>query len=339
MKKIVCLLMASMVTIVCITACRVNPQGNEVPLGNTVGSSESKPLNSSDAVGGSKTPESTGSSEVIDDNEEKNEYHSLTSLPAVGEYTDRLGDSFKVRRSMLNDVEKQLYDQFLPYVLSYTPFSVDYRDMDYDVESLMIALKAIRNDYPETWMYFADGTGFDNFTGNSVSHGSMYYNINRWYLLGREEFDKEYTSEYIKKVDDKCASILNQMPEGLSTKEKYTWIANYVCSITEYDTDTYIDYMWADGPLMYGKGICQSYSFAYQWLCQKAGLWCITCDGMVDGIGHCWNVVKLDNGKTYYMDLTWADEALDSEVYYYMSYAECLENRTVNDGEWIADGE
>ena len=53
-----------------------------------------------------------------------------------------------------------------------------------------------------------------------------------------------------------------------------------------------------------------------------------------------WNVVKLDNGKTYYMDLTWEDTTTTrpKDYYYFMSYEKCTQSRTIRDGEWIADG-
>jgi hypothetical protein len=59
---------------------------------------------------------------------------------------------------------------------------------------------------------------------------------------------------------------------------------------------------------------------------------------MVGGVGHEWNVVMLDDGQTYYMDLTWADTDTDSEQYYFMTYEQCTKNRDIGDGEWIADG-
>ena len=127
------------------------------------------------------------------------------------------------------------------------------------------------------------------------------------------------------------------MPEVLSVEEQYLWIAERVCEMTQYSLDN--RYIYADGPLLYGKGLCQSYAFAYQWLCQNAGLWCMTCHGMAYGEGHAWNVVKLSDGKTYYMDLTWADGVTEPEIYYFMTYEECVKDHTPDAGEWIADGD
>lgn len=269
-------------------------------------------------------------------NTQDNYVKSLTKLPAVAKYNDRLDETFKIRRSMLNKTEKRLYDKFLPYVLSYTPFTIDYRDMNYELDTLQTALNAIRYDYPETWLYFAEGTEEVTISGEDYyTHGSKYFTLDG--MLG--DFNKKAVVDYISKVDRECDLILEKMPEGLSTKEKYIWIADYICMITEYCDDPDGRYIYADGPILDGKGLCQSYAHAYQWLCQKAGLWCMTCSGIAAGEAHAWNVVKLDDGKTYYADLTWADALNNPFDYYFMSYEQCSKTHTLDVGEWIADGE
>ena len=291
-----------------------------------------------------KSYDETGAIDTQQD-AQKNPVKSLTKLPKVTQYSDRLDDALKVRRSMLTADEQRLYDQFLPYVLSFTSFTIDYKDMDYELKTLKEALKAIRLDYPETWLYFSDGSDLDmslkddnGYYGRFVSYSSTYFSL-EWSEEGIERFDKKFVSDYIGKIDKKCDLILKQMPKGLSVKEKYIWLADYLCAITEYYQDPNGKYIYADGPLLNGKGICQSYAYAYQWLCQKAGLWCTTCSGMSGGVGHCWNIVKLEDQKTYYMDLTWADGVSNPHKFYFMSYDKCTQFHTIDQGEWIADGE
>ena len=321
--------------------------------GSTVSSRNPNGTNSFSGTGStvaSRSPNKTnsynegGNTNNSQANTEDNPTNSRTKLPKVSEYTDRLDDTLKVRRSMLNNTEKQLYDKLLPYVLSYTPFTIDYKDMGYKLESLQKALNAIRHDYPEIWLYFTLGLDMvtverDGEYGVDVVSCSSRYFYLEYTKENMENFNKKNISDYISRIDNACDSILAQMPNGLSTKEKYIWIADYLCLITEYDYEDTNDFLYADGPILYGKGICQSYAFAYQWLCQKAGLWCMLCNGMSGGIGHCWNVVRLDDGKTYYMDLTWADGSNNPNNHYFMSYAKCTQNRTIDEGEWIADGQ
>lgn len=260
------------------------------------------------------------------------------------EYTDRLPDAFKIDRSLLSPIEQELYDRYLPYVLSMTPFVVYYDDMTYDVSCLYNALSAIRKDYPETWLYFADEGIFDfnkrdeNGIPQFVAHGSWYYN-HAFTDEPMDSFDPVRTQEYLARLDVRCEEIVEEMmPSGLSTREKYVWLADYLCATTRYYEDPEGKHLYADGPLFYGIGICQSYAYAYQLLCQKAGLWCTNVEGMVGGIGHCWNAVMLDDGSTYYMDLTWADSTSNTDKYYFMTYSECASERTFDEGQWIADG-
>ena len=295
---------------------------------------------------GNALAETTEPIKTVDsaDNENTSESESSIDSKFPYEYTDRLSDNLKGGRSMLNSVEKEIYDEMLPYVLSYTPYKVDFRNEDYSYKSFSKATRAIYQDYPETWLYYSEEYEYDIDSCDEYGNPSIVYTGASCYFTIQytweniENFDKSAVDSYIKEINTRCDLIISQMPSGLSTKEKYTWLADYICDTTEYFEDE--KYFYADGPLLYGKGICQSYAYAYQWLCQKAGLWCIPCHGYGYGVGHAWNVIMLDDGSTYYMDLTWADGVKDPSYYYFMTYEKCVNTRhTIEDGEWIANGE
>jgi len=341
MKKFLCILMI-MILSASVFACRQEEKNNNSNLDDKT-QTDSSITSGFDETNSYDEPEDTY-------NEEEKDYTagstpSLTKLPKITHYTDRLDNSLKGKRSLLNSTEKELYDKFLPYVLSYTPFTIDYREMkNYNMETLSKAIRAICWDYPETWLYFTSGSNYGTIIVDGerhsgyISYGSHYF-YRKWSDEGITNFSKEKIDAYITRIDDACNSILSPMPNNLTVKDKYIWIANRLCEITEYDDSGNDDYIYADGPLLYGKGICQSYSFAYQWLCQKAGLWCIPCDGWAADEGHCWNVVKLQDGKTYYMDITWADGAKNPNDQYFMTYSELVaSSRVPDEGEWIADG-
>ena len=66
------------------------------------------------------------------------------------------------------------------------------------------------------------------------------------------------------------------------------------------------------GAFITGSGVCEAYAKAFQLLLNAAKIencYVIGTSGeeMGTGIGHAWNMVKLDNGKWYYCDLTWDD--------------------------------
>lgn len=60
------------------------------------------------------------------------------------------------------------------------------------------------------------------------------------------------------------------------------------------------------------------YANAYQYLCNKAGLFCAQISGKANtGIdGHVWNVIKLNN-EYYYIDTTWMDNDNELEIFNY----------------------
>lgn len=63
----------------------------------------------------------------------------------------------------------------------------------------------------------------------------------------------------------------------------------------------------ADGVLLHGSGVCDSYSYAFWLLCRMAEIPCIRVTG--DALGpHSWNKVAIE-GTWYNVDVTWDDAA------------------------------
>ncbi len=62
----------------------------------------------------------------------------------------------------------------------------------------------------------------------------------------------------------------------------------------------------AFGALIGGRAVCEGYACAYYLLCKEANLWCAYRDGLPEGVGHGWNMIKLDSG-IYNVDVTWSD--------------------------------
>ena len=95
-------------------------------------------------------------------------------------------------------------------------------------------------------------------------------------------------------------TITNQMSDYTRALVLHDWLienADYDYTYTHYD---------ASGVLLYGAGVCDSYSRAYQMLCTAAGLECIYVTGYGNGGYHGWNLVKID-GQWYHVDTTWDD--------------------------------
>ncbi|SDB59221.1 Transglutaminase-like superfamily protein, partial [Ruminococcaceae bacterium FB2012] len=73
------------------------------------------------------------------------------------------------------------------------------------------------------------------------------------------------------------------------------------------------------GPVMRKEGVCEAYARVYQMLCTYYGLECIYITGYAPNHAgedvdeekdnaHAWNLIKLDDGKYYWVDATWDDD-------------------------------
>ncbi len=262
-------------------------------------------------------------------------------MPKLEGFTDRLPNELKVYRSRLNDNEKRAYDLLLPYALTATDCSIDLKDLEKNgltENDLFTGNYAINQDYPETRLYWL--LEYKDLSAPLVqpdgSVDMVFQSIGSSFIGIGAQNDQNEIISYIDDLMNEADEIISQMPSGLSVKERYLWIANILCDMTLYtsNADNY-EASYAVGPIQKGEATAQGYAQAYQLLCQKADLWCILCNGGE----HVWNVIMLEDGSTYYMDLTWQDDASKKNDYYFMSYEKCIANGyTVGGGEWIADG-
>lgn len=91
---------------------------------------------------------------------------------------------------------------------------------------------------------------------------------------------------------------------GRSEYSRALWLHDWLIYNADYD-ETYT-YYYADGVLLRGTGVCQSYALAYDLLLHEIGIETIYLSGTANGGGHAWNLVKLD-GSWYHIDCTWDD--------------------------------
>jgi hypothetical protein len=205
----------------------------------------------------------------------------------------------------LDPADKAMYDEMLLKAESFEPFSVTAEDDGYDeIDRAMRVYGAVSRDNPAVENYFVM---------REVLDGDMTTAIEAHYFL---PMDDEMFDAYLQPLryetelfEGACDRIIERMPEGLSTYDKYYYLAAVISLVTSYDYD--FEYGWqtgtAYGAIVGGHSICQGYSRGFMALCQKANLWCEYAEGEFSGTSHMWNLVKLDTG-TYHIDITWADE-------------------------------
>lgn len=77
----------------------------------------------------------------------------------------------------------------------------------------------------------------------------------------------------------------------------------------------------AVGPLQNGTAICGGFSWAFQMLCEEAGISCWNVTGTGAGEEHMWNCALLD-GEYRYFDTTWDAGCQDERQWRYFARTE-----------------
>ena len=108
-----------------------------------------------------------------------------------------------------------------------------------------------------------------------------------------------------KKITDEIVAKANKYTD---TYDRLKVIHDELCEIAKYDI-SYKRKNWKK-ILLEGRGVCDAYAKAYEYLCQKAGLDVIYVTGLANGVNgwepHAWDMAKID-GKWYYIDVCWDD--------------------------------
>lgn len=151
----------------------------------------------------------------------------------------------------------------------------------------------------------------------------------------------------------KCSEIIDDIINpSMSEVEKELAIHDYIVNNTEYDYSISSISGDANGPILFGKGICDGYSQAFTLLTRYLGFECFVVTGHVGSfpveedeinIGHAWNKIRI-GGVLHNVDTTWNDTA----DYLYYEYFNCSDVEMSNhwehplypkapggDAEWI----
>ena len=119
------------------------------------------------------------------------------------------------------------------------------------------------------------------------------------------------TAEQVASVDATVDEILaSNDAHSLSDFDKIKFVNDYIVQNTVYSTDTVHSPHSAYTVLKEGKAVCQGYALLAQKMLTKLGIESLYVVGEAGGIGHAWNLVKL-NGNWYHMDSTWNDPTPD----------------------------
>lgn len=163
---------------------------------------------------------------------------------------------------------------------------------------------------------------------NNIFYGSIYYNIESAYI---RNITFHFSDEDWKNIN-LLLKAYKQMDikEDDSYTEKIRKVHDWMVINMSYSYKQFF-YYYLDEDLNYyeiafekGFGICDLYSFIFQRFMYLLDIECkIVSSSAMD---HAWNMVKLDDGCWYHVDVTWDDPGWNDEVWEkgWLSYANLL---------------
>lgn len=194
----------------------------------------------------------------------------------------------------ITDKQKQVYIRLFESASS-NKESVDISDLGLTYDDLFIAYWAFDYDNPQflelgsgyTYSY-TESNGVQNMKSISINYGRTSGEV--------PQYDFDRTVQEVLAAAEKMSGDYEKL------KYVHDWIVNntvYLKGETNYETE-------ADGPVIYGKAVCEGYAKAFMYFTQSMGYECVCAIGSASGVDHMWNMVKL-NGQWYHVDVTWDD--------------------------------
>lgn len=224
-----------------------------------------------------------------------------------------------------------------------TSFQISMTQSFTDIASmqngLQTAVRALMADMPASFYWY------DKTIGNSYSYSSsggykvvkIIFEVSEDYMLsgGKTETvnysDGSSETFHIQTDTSKIGAASVAVSKALEIVEKYDGLTDYekvmgyreeICNLTDYNDDAAADentpygdpwqLVWVFDGDPDTKVVCEGYSKAFQYLCDLGGVECYTVGGWADvndknGSRHMWNIVVMNDGKSYLVDVTYSD--------------------------------
>jgi len=169
------------------------------------------------------------------------------------------------------------------------------------VSSFEKMVYAVYYSNPQYFFFYSFAYGYDE-SGRVTCAAPL---VRESYAKGGERLE---TAEKI----NAAAEVMLKGVSGtdLTDLEKEKLIAQRLCETITYSFTADDRDQTLAGALIDKKCVCNGYAMAMTYLCNAAGVDCIT----VKGDNHAWNIVSI-GGKRYETDVTWMDRTEDTDVY------------------------
>lgn len=196
---------------------------------------------------------------------------------------------------------------------------------------IQAALNALLLDFPYEMYWFDKTTSLQANGSEHILTGKMTYcklmmPVSKDYALNYDERDnaQNFTTNAVLTSAASTAvanaSSIVEKYKGSLDHQKLQGYMQTICALTEYNHNAasgaitfYGDpwqmiYVFDNDPTT--NVVCEGYSKAFQYLCDRTEFYgdisCYTITGVLNG-GHMWNIVTMENGNNYLVDVTNSD--------------------------------
>lgn len=218
---------------------------------------------------------------------------------------------------MLDKSEKKLYEDLYNSIRERKTFvKLDFTEFDYSNFTASITIdtamervfQALSMDHPELIYYSPAANSF------SYTTDSKYINLSFTYSMDDATYQNNISK--IQEILTQIKSDTTDMDDYEKCKYVYEWLGknNVYGDINGSLSHSAYSAFFKEEPT-----VCEGYGKAAQIIFQNIGVNSIYVVGRADGVGHGWNLVKLD-GKYYYFDAT-VTSAFKKSVSDPMNYA------------------
>lgn len=188
-------------------------------------------------------------------------------------------------------------------------------------------LAAYENDHPELFWLSTDSRYSYADNGGSLDISLSFSST------GSELEEKK------QELENAVAAFKSEAPDNATDYEMEKFINTYLIDTCDY-VDGADNCHTAYGALVNGKAVCDGYSRAFQLLCNRMDIECVTVEGDAaefnekvadeSDVGHMWNCVFVGD-SWYHVDVTWNDgeTRIQQYLYFNLSTDEVKKSHTI----------
>lgn len=181
------------------------------------------------------------------------------------------------------------------------------------------AMDAFLYDYPDVF-WFRSGSYSFGISLSGSSDSNMTGTISSAVFTPAEIYSG--ASSKISSYDDKVSEAVNTIRSAVGTDADrmsvLKYVHDYICNHAYYNLTDEAK-VHSSEPFFIGDGgvVCEGYAKTFKVLCDKLSLPCACVSGTAktsDGKNeaHMWNLVQMEDGKWYLVDVTWDDQTSKS---------------------------